>query len=142
MPRRGRQKSTFTQNPGYVDLLDDEDDFGVVLHDDGEAHTRSSHLHHEIIVDDYEPPDAWLPDDPTFALDDESGRLYDTELLREDLDFSEERVAFGAKRKRPRKQRSRVSVRAQFVIFCSHTLKLAYRGAFISTGPSIIAPSS
>jgi hypothetical protein len=110
MPRRGTRQHIVTQDPGYVDHIDDEDDFGVVLHDNGDGRYVTSHANHEVVMDDYELPSSWLPDDATYALDDESGYLYNAELLREDLDFSQERVAFGAKRKRPKKQRSRMSV--------------------------------
>jgi hypothetical protein len=110
MPRRGHRQPSHAQPPGYVDLIEDEDDFGIIVHDDGDVDAFSSHANHEIIVDAYEPPNSWLPDDPTYALDDESGWRYDAEVLREDLSHSQERVAIGSKRKRPARKRSRISV--------------------------------
>jgi hypothetical protein len=117
MPRRTHRQASHAQQPGYVDLIDDADDFGVVLHDDGVIDAFSSHANHEIIVDAYEPPDAWLPDNPTYALDDESGWRYDAEVAREDLTSSQERIALGSKRKRPSKKRSRMSVSCCVCVF-------------------------
>jgi hypothetical protein len=65
----------------------------------------------ELVTDDYVPSEAWLPDNTTYALDDPSGSLYDTELLNDRIDFSLGDSTLGKKRKRVvKKERSQLSV--------------------------------